>query len=76
MASIAHPRDAGAKKALGLPVRGCDLEGWRFPPDLASRGLHVHACGDCWRAHVDAVHPDVDMLEHMRRDVAPAVRRR
>jgi hypothetical protein len=70
--AIGHPAAAGAKRAWGLPIpppETCDATGYRFPPDMVGRGLHVHDCGGYWRAHLDAVHPGVDLLGHIRHDV-------
>ena len=70
VASIAHPRDAGATSATGLP-RG-QSEDWRFPPDDACTGLHVQRFGDEWRAHIDDVHPECSLVDHARADVPVA----
>lgn len=38
--SLPHPREAGAMSSVGIP-HGQDGD-WRFAPDGACRGLHVH----------------------------------
>ncbi len=67
--ALPDPRALGARESVGLPRgQGADL---RFPPDAACRGLHVQAFADRWEAHLDQVHPECDLLGHLRRD-APA----
>lgn len=67
--SLPTPQSAGARASFGLPV-GQSAD-WRFPPDAQCRGLHVQDFGTDWRAHIDRVHPDCDLIEHIRYD-APA----
>lgn len=66
---IVHPGVVGAVRSHGWP-RG-QLADWRFPPDSDCRGLHVHEFELVYRAHVDEVHPECSLVEHIRRDVAP-----
>ncbi len=69
--ALPDPRALGARESIGLPrgQRG-DL---RFPPDAACRGLHVQAFPDRWEAHLDQVHPECDLLGHLRRDAPTAL---
>lgn len=65
------PRVCGAELSVGWPTgQRSDL---RFPPDAACRGLHVHRFADRWEAHLDRVHPDCDLLEHLRQDAPQAL---
>ena len=64
---IAHPRDAGAYLSVGWPA-GQD-EDYRFPPEHDCRGVHVQSVGPHWIFHVDRVHPECSLWEHLRRDV-------
>jgi len=64
--AIEAPSVAGATVAVGLP-RG-ELRGWRFPPTVTCRGLHVHEFAEHYEAHLDAVHPACDLLAHARAD--------
>ncbi len=66
-----HPRDYGAVQSIGLD-KGQD-EDWRFPPDSAGQGMHLHKYKDgLWTAHIDRYHPDYDFLEHLRYDAPGA----
>lgn len=68
--SLPHPREAGAVPSFGLPVgQSADF---RFPPDEACRGVHVHEYPDAWVVHVDRVHPACDAAEHVRVDAPQA----
>jgi len=69
--SIGHPREAGGRISVGWPVG--QVADYRFPPDSACRGLHVHEHADRWVAHLDRVHPDCDAGEHLRRDAPGAL---
>lgn len=66
---LVHPTRAGMTASIGLPqgqiadFRGRLLEG---------RGLHVKDFDSHYEAHIDAVHPAVNPIEHLRQD-APAV---
>jgi hypothetical protein len=69
--ALPDPRALGARESVGLPRgQGVDL---RFPPDAACRGLHVQAFPDRWEAHLDQVHPECDLLSHLRRDAPTAL---
>jgi hypothetical protein len=69
--AIPDPRTLGARESIGLPRgQGADL---RFPPDAACRGLHVQAFPDRWEAHLERVHPECDLLGHLRRDAPTAL---
>jgi hypothetical protein len=63
---LPHPRQAGAHVSVGLPVG--QHSDYRFSPDGNCRGLHVHEYADRWVVHLDQVHPDCDVVEHLRRD--------
>ncbi len=65
-----HPEQYGAKRSTGLS-KG-QLEDWRFPPDDAGQGMHLHKYHDHWSAHLDRWHPEANMIEHLRYD-APGV---
>jgi hypothetical protein len=68
--SLPHPREAGAEVSVGWPAG--QIADYRFPPDSDCQGLHVHEFADRWIVHIDQVHPECDLGEHIRRD-APAV---
>jgi hypothetical protein len=69
--ALPDPRAHGAVPSIGWPAgQSADL---RFPPDAACRGLHVHEFVDRWEAHLDRVHPDCDLVEHLRRDAPRAL---
>lgn len=63
---VPHPALAGASPAVGLPD-GQD-EDWRFSPEADGRGVHAQRFGEFWRVHIDRIHPDHDLLGHLRRD--------
>lgn len=65
-ASLPHPREAGARPSIGLPVG--QTADYRFPPDHECRGLHVQEFSDHWLVHLDRVHPACDLMEHLRQD--------
>jgi hypothetical protein len=68
---LPDPRALGARESIGLPRgQGADL---RFPPDGACRGLHVQAFPGRWEAHLDQVHPECDLIGHLRRDAPTAL---
>ena len=67
--AIAHPASAGAVRAVGLPVG--QLRDFRFPPDRACQGVHVHEYARDWRVHLDRVHPSCSLLGHFFADVLP-----
>ncbi len=64
--ALPNPREAGARVSVGLPVG--QLADYRFPPDRGCTGIHVHEHHDHWAVHLDRVHPDCDVIEHVRRD--------
>jgi hypothetical protein len=68
--AVPHPRDAGAYVSLGLPA-GQDAD-YRFAPEHDCRGIHVQSFGDFWLVHVDVVHPECSVAEHVRRDAPGA----
>ena len=70
LADIAHPRSSGAKKSVGLP-KGQSSD-WRFPPEFDCAGMHAREYIDRWDVHVDSVHPECSIADHIRTD-APAV---
>jgi hypothetical protein len=68
-ALLVHPRRAGMKVSIGLP------EGQRSDYRKVisqGRGLHVKEFHAHYEAHIDRVHPEVNVVEHLRRD-APGV---
>jgi hypothetical protein len=62
---VQHPRDAGMKPSMGLPLgqRG----DWRFPAPGCG-GLHVRDFLDCYTAHLDRVNPVCDPVGHVVSD--------
>ncbi len=64
-ACVEHPSAAGLSLSIGLPfgqradyrlrLKGC-------------QGLHVHDFGTHYEAHLDKVHPECGVVEHLRRD--------
>jgi hypothetical protein len=71
LGALPDPRALGARESIGLP-RGQEAD-LRFPPDAACRGLHVQAFPDRWEAHLDRVHPECDLLGHLRGDAPSAL---
>ena len=67
---LPHPRQAGAQVSVGLPAG--QVADYRFAPDSGCRGVHVLDYSDRWIVHLDQVHPDCDVVEHLRRD-APGI---
>jgi hypothetical protein len=62
---LPHPLAAGMKSSIGMP------EGQTADYRLVLQGgagLHVKDFGTHYEAHIDEVHPDVNAIEHMRRD--------
>jgi hypothetical protein len=62
---LPHPRAFGMTTSVGLP------EGQRadYRKQLASgAGFHVKDFGAHYEAHLDRVHPDVNLVEHLRVD--------
>lgn len=70
-ATINPPAEAGAVRSPGLP-RGEDV-GWRFPPSITCQGLHVREYAAVYVAHLDRVHPDCDLVEHVAQDAPELV---
>lgn len=69
--ALPDPRLHGATPSVGWPAgQSADF---RFAPDAACRGLHVHEFPDRWEAHIDRVHPDCDLVEHLRQDAPQAL---
>lgn len=66
---LPHPLAAGMSRSVGLP-EGQDSDYRLVLADGA--GLHVKDFGTHYETHIDEVHPDVDIVEHLRRD-APGV---
>lgn len=60
-----HPRTFLMTPSIGLPV-GQSADYRRVLP--CGRGFHVRDFGTHYEAHIDEVHPAVDLLEHLRRD--------
>ena len=60
-----HPRTFQMSPSLGLPV-GQTADYRRVLP--CGRGFHVRDFGTHYEAHIDEVHPAVDLIEHLRRD--------
>lgn len=66
---VPHPEDDGLQPSIGLPIgQSADFR-LRLPNCL---GLHVHDFGRHYQAHVDRVHPDCGVVEHLRRDAPEA----
>ena len=63
---LPHPRQAGARVSVGLPAG--QVADYRFAPDGDCRGMHVHEYPDRWVVHLDQVHPECDVVEHLRLD--------
>jgi hypothetical protein len=63
---LPHPRQAGARVSVGLPAG--QVADYRFAPDSDCQGVHVLEYPDRWVVHLDQIHPDCDVLEHLRRD--------
>ena len=66
---LGHPKTAGMTTSIGLPEG--QLADYRLVLSSGA-GLHVKDFGSHYEAHIDEVHPDVDAMEHLRRD-APGV---
>ena len=64
--TLPHPRQAGAHVSIGLPAG--QVGDYRFEPDGNCRGMHVLEYPDRWVAYLDQVHPDCNVVEHLRRD--------
>src|SRR5258706_7508223 len=62
---VQHPRDAGMKPSLGLPV-GQSTD-WRYKYPTCA-GLHVRDFGSFYSAHLDRVNPTCDPVGHLVSD--------
>ena len=62
---LPHPRTDGMSLSLGLP-QGQSSDYRRVLRD--GSGFHVRDFGRHYEAHIDQVHPEVNLYEHMRRD--------
>jgi hypothetical protein len=69
--SLPHPRAVGAYPSAGWPTG--QIADFRFPPDSACRGLHVHEFSEHWVVHLDRVHPECNLVGHVVADVPAAV---
>lgn len=67
---LPHPRQAGALVSVGLPAG--QAADYRFAPDGNCRGVHVLEYPDRWVVHLDQVHPECHVVEHVRRDAPGA----
>jgi hypothetical protein len=66
---LPHPSTFRMSESIGLP------EGQRadYRKILRNgRGFHVKDFGTHYEAHIDAVHPDIDLLAHLRTDAPGA----
>ncbi len=66
---LPHPRAVGMKPSVGMPLG--QVADYRYALE-SNAGLHVRDFGHYWEAHLDEVHPDVDPVEHVRRDAPVA----
>jgi len=66
---LPHPCAAGMKASIGMPEG--QTADYRLVL-LGGAGFHVKDFGSHYEAHIDEVHPDVNAIEHLRRD-APGV---
>jgi hypothetical protein len=66
---LPHPRTAGMTSSIGLPEG--QVADYRLVL-AGGAGLHVKDFGTHYEAHIDEVHPEVNIAEHLRRD-APAM---
>lgn len=62
---LPHPLTAGMTTSIGLPEG--QLADYRLRLQ-GTAGLHVKDFGEHYEIHVDEVHPDVNPIEHLRRD--------
>lgn len=62
---VEHPRDAGMRPSLGLPVGQCTDWRYKFP---SCGGLHVRDFGTFYSAHLDRVNPECDPVGHVMSD--------
>jgi hypothetical protein len=66
---LPHPRAVGMKLSIGMP-EGQSADYRLLLP--RNEGLHVKDFGTHYEAHIDEVHPDVNAIEHLRRDAPGA----
>ncbi len=66
---VEHPRVAGMRRSLGLPLG--QMADWRMPYP-GCHGLHVREFPDHYSVHIDRVNPHCDLPGHVAAD-APAV---
>jgi hypothetical protein len=63
---VEHPRDAGMRPGVGLPVgQRADFR-LTFRPECW--GLHVQDFGDHYEAHIDQTDPGCDAIKHLQQD--------
>ena len=62
---LPHPEDAGAKRAIGMPMgQRADFR-WRLSD---CSGFHIRDFGSFYEAHIDQIDPSCDPVEHLRQD--------
>lgn len=66
---LPHPLAVGMSRSIGIP-EGQDADFRLVLTD--GSGLHVKDFGSHYEAHIDEVHPDVNVVEHLRKD-APGI---
>lgn len=66
---LPHPLSSGMSTSSGMPEG--QVADYRYAFEDGS-GLHVKDFEDHYEAHLDEVHPDVNLIEHLRQD-APSV---
>jgi hypothetical protein len=62
---LPHPKVFGMEVSLGFPVG--QMADYRKRLE-GGAGFHIRDFGTHYEAHMDAVHPSVDFLEHLRKD--------
>lgn len=63
--ALPHPLAAGMKRSIGMPEG--QAADYRLVL-LGGAGFHVKDFTTHYEAHIDEVHPDVNAIEHLRRD--------
>lgn len=66
---LPHPRTTNMVRSAGL-WKG-QAEDWRFRLRDCT-GFHVHVYTNHYEAHLDRVHPECDLVEHLRHDAPGA----
>jgi hypothetical protein len=62
---VEHPRAGGLMPSTGLPLgQSADFR-LRYQD---CRGLHIRDFGTYYEAHLDQVHPDCGLVDHLRQD--------